>query len=173
MMETKDLLTLVGLAVTLVLGIYNFYMGNRSARRTSIVGAVTAQRLKWGEEIQDLISSFCGAAHDLRFSVAKGSDEAHKKMEEIDRLRYRIPLNLCERTKLESIIEEYVKTIASMSSGHLANSEEEFRVKLNELVYTTQDLLHQNWISVTSEADRGAYTPRTLPVNSRRGNRHI
>lgn len=172
LMETKDLLTLIGLCVTLVLGVYNFYMGIRNARRTSIVGAVTAQRLKWGEEIQDLISSFCVAAYSLRFSAAKGGDEAHKKMEEIDRLRYRIPLNLCERTELELKIEESVKTIASMSSGHLANSEEKFLGKLDELVCTTQDLLHENWRSVASEADRGAYTPRTRLESSRRSNRH-
>jgi len=159
-MEPKDWVTLGGVAVTLGLGIYNFYMGQRSARRTSIVGAVTAQRLKWGAEIQDLISSFCGATHYLRFSVVTGTDEERKKIEEIDRLRHRIPLNLCERTQLELKVEECVKTIASMSSGRLAVSDEEFRAKLDELVRTTQDLLHDNWTSVTSEAQYGAYAPR-------------
>src|ERR1043165_3360833 len=100
-MEPKDWLTFGGVVVTLGLGTYNFYMGQRSARRTSM-GMVTAQRLKWGAEIQDLISSFCGATHCLRFSVLKGTDEEREKIEEIDRLRHRIPLNLCERTQLES-----------------------------------------------------------------------
>ena len=159
-METKDWLTLGGVAVTLGLGIYNFYVSQRTARRTSIVGAVTGQRLKWGAEIQDLISSFCGATHYLRFSVIKGSDEERKKIEEIDRLRHRIPLNLCERTQREKRIEESVKTIASMSSGRLAASDEEFRAKLDELVRATQDLLNDNWISVASEAQYGAYAPR-------------
>jgi hypothetical protein len=160
-MEAKDWVTLVGVAVTLGLGIYNFILGQRSARRVSIVGAVTAQRLKWGEEIQDLISSFCGATHYVRFSVVKGTDEERKKIEEIDRLRHRIPLNLCERTQIELKIEQCMKTIASMSSGRLAVSDEDFRAKLDELVRTTQDLLHDNWISVASEAHYGAYAPRS------------
>ena len=121
-MESKDWLTLGGVVVTLGLGIYNLYIAQQnariaqqSARRTSIVGAgtVTTQRLTWGAEIQDLISSFCGATHYLRFSVVKGTDEERQKVEEIDRLRHRIPLNLCERTQLELKIEECVKTINS------------------------------------------------------------
>jgi hypothetical protein len=158
-MEPKDWLTLGGVAVTLGLGLYNFYIAQRSARRTSI-GTVTAQRLKWGAEIQDLISSFCGATHYLRFSVVKGTDEERKKIEEIDRLRHRIPLNLCERTPLELKTEECVKTIASASSGRLTVSDDEFRAKLDELVRTTQDVLHDNWISVASEAHLGDYVRR-------------
>jgi hypothetical protein len=173
-MEPKDWVTLGGVAVTLGLGIYNFYMGQRNARRTSIVGAVTAQRLKWGAEIQDLISSFCGATHYLRFSVAKGSDEERKILEEIDRLRHRIPLNLCERTKFEVQIEQCVKDIASMSSGRLAVSDEEFRAKLDELVRRTQRLLHDNWTSIASEAQYGAYAPRSgAGGDSRPSNGHI
>src|ERR1700754_22371 len=138
-MEPKDLVTLLGVLGTLGLGIYNFYTGQRNARRTSIVGAVTAQRLKWGAEIQDLISSFCSANYDLRFSVVKSTDEERKKIEEIDRLRHRIPLNLCERTPLETKIEESVKTIACISSERRAVSDEEFRAQLDELVRTTQE----------------------------------
>ena len=64
-MEPKDWLTLGGVVVTLGLGTYNFYMAQRSARRTSM-GVVTSQRLKWGAEIQDFISSFCGATQLLQ-----------------------------------------------------------------------------------------------------------
>jgi hypothetical protein len=159
-MESKDWLTLGGVIVTFVLGGYNFYMGQRSARRASIVQAVTGQRLRWGSEIQDLISSFCGAAHYVRFSAVKGTDEERRKFEEIDRLRHRIPLNLCERTPLESRIEECVKTIGAMSSGRLPASDDVFRSRLDELVGLTQSLLHENWTIVASEAQYGAYAPR-------------
>ena len=53
-----------------------------------------------------------------------------------------------------------MKTIASMSSGCLAVSDKEFRVGLDELVRATQDLLYDNWTSVASEAQYGAYAPR-------------
>ena len=166
----KDWATLGGVFVTLGLGIYNFYNAQRSARRTSIVESVTAQRLKWGAEIQDLIGSFCGATHYLRFSVVKGSEEERKKIEEIEQLRHRIPLNLCERTDLERHVQDCVKYIASMSSERLAASDDEFRAKaasdkqfcdkLDELVSTTQDLLQNNWEVIWSEAQKGDYAPR-------------
>ena len=161
-MEAKDWVTLTGVAVTLGLGIYNFYVGQRSARRTSIVGAVTNQRLKWGEEIQELIGSFCGAAHYLRFSVIKDSDEERKRIEEIDRLRHRIPFNLCQHkdNKFERTIEQCVKMIADMCFGNLTVSDEKFRDELDLLVSTTQDLLRENWIAIVDEAQRGAFTPR-------------
>ena len=161
-MNPKDWVALTGVAVTLGLGIYNFYVGQRNARRASIVGAVTNQRLKWGEEVQELIGSFCGAAHYLRFSVVKGSDEERKKIEEIDRLRHRIPFNLCQHkdNKFERKIEQCVKTIADMSIGNLTVSDEKFCKKLDLLVSTTQNLLRENWVAIVDEAQRGVFTPR-------------
>jgi hypothetical protein len=136
------------------------HFARQIAESTRIIGVLTPQRLKWGEEIQDLIGSFCGAAHYLRFSAAEDSDEKRKKMEELNRLRHRIPLNLCERTPIESHIEECVKTIATVSSPHSAVSDEDFRAKLDELIRKTQQLLHDNWHSIETEAQRGAYAPR-------------
>jgi hypothetical protein len=136
------------------------HFARQIAEGARIVGVLTPQRLKWGAEIQDLIGSFCGAAHYLRFSVAKGSDEERGKIEEIDRLRHRIPLSLCEGTPLELEIEEYVKTIASLSSQRSALSDEEFSSTLDELVKKTKMLLHDNWQSIAFEAQNGAYTLR-------------
>ena len=160
--EPKDWVALAGVTVTLALGIYNFYVGQRSARRTSIIGAVTNQRLKWGEEIQELIGAFCGAAHYLRFSVVKGSDEERKTIEEINRLRHRIPFNLCQHkdNKFERKIEQCVKKIADISYGKSSLTDEEFRYELDMLVSTTQDLLRENWIAIVDEAERGIFTPR-------------
>src|SRR5437868_6458453 len=125
-MELKDWMTLAGLSVTLGLGIYNFYSAQVSAQRARIVAVITDRRLKWGILLQDLVSESCGAGHYLRFSTVKGSDEERKKMEEIDRLRYLIPLNLCERTPIEKEVEEQVLFIASASSGHSHVSDEDF-----------------------------------------------
>ena len=47
-----------------------------------------------------------------------------------------------------------------MSYGGSDVSDEEFRAKLNELVHKTQVLLHDNWQSIESEAQNGAYAPR-------------
>ena len=159
-MESKDWLTFGGLAVTLGLGIYNLYTAQRSAQRASIVGAVTAQRLKWGAVIQDLVGSFCAAAYYCRFLARKDSDEERKKIEEIVRLRHLIPVNLCERTWPEQQVEELVARIFSMSSGRVTASNDDFQAALLELLKKTQDLLHDNWQSIALEAQRGIFTPR-------------
>lgn len=159
-MEPKDWLTLAGLAVTFSLGIYNFYASQRSARRASIVEVLTAQRLKWGEAIQNLVGSFCGTAYYLRFSAVKDSDEERKNIEEIDRLRHLIPLHLCERTSPELAVENCAKYIASVLSRHSSLSDEQFCAKLEELIRCTQDLLNDNWQSIQLEAEQGANSPR-------------
>lgn len=165
-MDPKDWLTSGGLAVTLGLGIYNFYIGQRSARRTSIVGAVTAQRLRWSTEIQDSVASFCGAAHYCRFSTVEGSDERRKRIEEIDRLRHLIALKLCERTQTETDVEVLVECIVSTSSGKPRVSDDDFRAALLNLIRKTQDLLRENWASVAFEAKHGVLAPDTPPMTA-------
>lgn len=162
-MYIRDWLTLIGLVVTLCLGGYNFYMGYKSAQRSSIVGAVTTQRIKWGAEMQDLVASFCGTAHYWRFSTVRNSDEERKKIEEIDRLRHLIALKLCERTGIELEIENLVGEIVSMSSGFKKVSDEEFRETLNKLVRKTQVLLRQNWDNIKSEAKNGILASVDVP----------
>ncbi len=162
-MDIRDWSTLIGLVSTLGLGIYNFYMGQKSAQRSSVVGAVTAQRIKWGAEIQDLVASFCGTAHYWRFSTVKNSDEERKKIEEIDRLRHLIALKLCERTGIELEIEILVGEIVSMSSRHKDVCDDDYREALSKLVLKTQELLRKNWDSITYEAQNGMLATSDVP----------
>ncbi|MDX2030321.1 MAG: hypothetical protein SF339_06615 [Blastocatellia bacterium] len=162
-MDGKEWLNLIGIIVTLCLGLYNFYIGQKSARRSSVVGAVTAQRIKWGAEIQELVASFCGAAHYWRFSTVKHSDEERKKIEEIDRLRHLIALKLCERSGIELEIENLVGEIVSMSSQFKDVTDDDFRNALNQLVRKTQEMLRKNWDSITYEAQNGMLASPNLP----------
>jgi hypothetical protein len=162
-MEPKDLLTLVGLVATLGLGIYNFLASQRSAQRTSIVGSVTAQRLKWGTEMQDSVASFCAVAHYCRLSTVAASEEGRKKIEEIERLRTLIVLKLCERTPIETDVEKLVEKIVSMSFANSPGSDDDFRAKLLQLIQKTQDLLRENWASVASEAKTGVLATNIVP----------
>jgi hypothetical protein len=162
-MDSKDWLTLSGFAVTLGLGIYNFYTGQRSARRTSVVGAVTAQRLKWSAEIQDSVASFCGTAHYWRFSTVKGSDEQRKKIEDIDRLRHLIVLKLCEGTPIQLEVEALVRNIVFMSSGNTLVTEDAFRAELLQLIRKTQEMLRGNWEDIEFEAKHGVLASDAVP----------
>ena len=158
-------LTIGGLIVTFGLGIYNLSIALRNARRTSIVELITAHRLKWSLVIQDLVGSFCGAVYYCCFSAVEGSDEERKKIEEIERLRHLIPLNLCEGTPIEERVEKLVGDIFSMCFERPRVPAETLRDALLELVKHTQALLKDNWKSVGREAEQGILTDRLGAAN--------
>ena len=149
------------------LGIYNFYASQRGTRRTSIGGAVTAERLKWISEIRDSRATFCGTAHSWRFSTVKGSPEERAKIEELDRLRPLIALTLCQRESAEVAVESQVGLVVSMISGHKSATDEEFRDALLQLIRKTQDLLNTEWQRVAYEAQHGLLADDVQAKNNR------
>src|SRR5438105_4602781 len=92
--DLKDWLTLVGVAATFALGIYNAIQNYRSGRRTVFINTVTAERIKWIDKLRESMSIFCGTAHYWRFSTQPGTREEKEKIAEIDKLRFLIALQL-------------------------------------------------------------------------------
>jgi hypothetical protein len=87
-------LPLVGILVTLLLGLYNAVQNYRNSKRTTFINTVTSERVKWMDKLRQSISTFCKLAHYWRFSTLKGSDDQRKTIEEIDKLRHLIVLQL-------------------------------------------------------------------------------
>ena len=153
--EAKDVVAFIGLLVTLVLGIYNLIQNYQTSRRTTFINTVTSERVKWIEKLRQSISTFCGLAHYWRFSTVRGSEDERKKIEEIDKLRHLIVLQLNPHGTVDRAIEKLVGEVVSMSSGHPSVSDDEYREHLSQLTALTQELLKAEWEKVKEESLRG------------------
>jgi hypothetical protein len=148
--------------VTLLLGIYNAIQNYRNSKRTSFINTVTSERVKWIEKLRQSISTFCGLAHYWRFSTEKGSEDERKKIEEIDKLRHLIALQLNPRGSIDKEIQRLVGEIVSMSSGDRQVGKDEYRKHLETLTEKTQELLKVEWEKVKEEAVRGDLSRKAL-----------
>jgi hypothetical protein len=144
-----------GFVVTLFLGIYNTFQNYQNSKGTTFINTVTSERVKWIEKLRQSISTFCGLAHYWRFSTVRGSDEERKKIEEIDKLRHLIALQLNPLDAIEKEIQKLVGEIVSMSSGYRQVSDEDYRKHLETLTERTQQLLKAEWEKVKEESLRG------------------
>ncbi len=153
--DAKDYAAFTGIIVTLGLGAYNAVQNYRSSRRTLFINTVTAERIKWIDKLRQSMSTFCGTAHYWRFSTVKGSPEERQRIDEIDKLRHLIALQLNPDGVVDNEIQKLVGEIVSMSSGHSAVADERYRERLDELTRKTQELLKGEWDKVKEETRRG------------------
>jgi hypothetical protein len=153
--DAKDYVAFIGILVTLSLGVYNAVQNYRTSRRTTFINTVTSERVKWIEKLRQSISTFCGLAHYWRFSAIKGSEDERKKIEEIDKLRHLIVLQLNPRGPVDKEIQKLVGEVVSMSSRHHAVSDEDYRKHLDRLTAKTQELLKAEWDKVKQESLSG------------------
>lgn len=153
--EPKDYVAFIGILATLGLGLYNVVQNYRSSKRTTFINTVTSERVQWIEKLRLSISTFCGLAHYWRFSTVRGSDDERKKIEEIDKLRHLIALQLNPLGTVDQEIQKLVGEIVSMSSRHREVSDEDYRKHLEILTERTQRLLKAEWQKVKEESIKG------------------
>ncbi|MGA2115987.1 MAG: hypothetical protein ABSH56_14695 [Bryobacteraceae bacterium] len=150
-MDWKDAFTAAGIAVTLLLGVWNAVGNYRTSRRTNFINTVTSQRVKWIEQLRQDISAFSGLVHTWYFS-AQGKPQEYEVVKEIDRLRHVIRLRLNPAGehdgRIEALLEEIPKLTAAVDADKLTAA-------LNELTVESQRLLKEEWEKVKDEAERG------------------
>ena len=158
--EAKDYVAFIGILVTLSLGVYNAIQNYRTSRRTTFINTVTSERVKWIEKLRQSISTFCGIAHFWRFTTVPGTPEEHQKIEEIDKLRHLIALQLNPHGLVDIEIERLVGEITSMASRHREVADEDFRSHLDQLTAKTKELLKAEWDKVKQESLFGDLSQR-------------
>lgn len=151
-MDTKDALYAFGIIVTFVLGAWNFIQVHRATRKANFINTVTAQRVKWLEQIRQDVAEFVGLTHHWTRSNDESRDAEKELLREIDRLRYVIRLRLNPSDPTDIRIAELVKRIPDLT--HETQSEALFDA-LEELTTATQQMLKAEWEKVKSESKDG------------------
>ncbi|MDP3089042.1 MAG: hypothetical protein Q8N04_00035 [Nitrospira sp.] len=156
-MEAKDYVLAVGVAVTLLLGIWNLLQAYRTTRKTSFINTVTGQRIKWIEQLRQDVASFCGLTHTWCMSELEGKPEEAEVLKELDRLRHVIRLRLNPDDTYDRKIAAFLKTIPDLTHS---SKRRELLAALEELTSTTQLLIKEEWEKVKAEAKDGDLAER-------------
>lgn len=151
-MDAKDYIYAAGILVTLGLGVWNLVHINRSARKTSFINTVTAQRVKWLEQIRQDISKFVGLTHHWSRSALEGTEREEAVLRDIDQLRYVIRLRLNPDDTPDRKILQLVKRIPELTND---TRRAELYEALDALTDATQEMLKAEWEKVKAEAKDG------------------
>ena len=156
-MEAKDYILGIGVAVTLVLGIWNAIVNYRVGKRTTFINTVTSQRIKWIEQLRQDIGAFCGLVYHWSHTAIEDKPKEDEVLKQLDHLRHVIRLRLNPEgehdKKIEALIEEIPHLTAPDDQSKLDSA-------LERMTRTTQLLLKEEWKKVKRESEHGPLSER-------------
>ena len=126
----------------------------RAARRTTFINTVTAERVKWIENLRTNISEFCGLTYTWCASNIEGTEEKNEILKKIDVLRHHIRLQL-NPDPSATLDREIEKLIAEVPYLTHQTQQDELKIAINNLIETSQTLLKEEWEKVKLESKRG------------------
>lgn len=148
-MEMKDVLTLTGVLITLVVGIASLINGLVTNKRTLYVNAITSERVKWMGQLKELLAEHLSltALYDHR-NFLQGA-ELNNYLERLTYLRNRIKLHLNpagkkDRTIIRLIDRINEKIIMIYDYGKITSTSEEGSIERFEKIL---ELLHSKFIN--------------------------
>jgi hypothetical protein len=158
-METKDLLYVIGISVTFLLGVGNILYNLYINKKTIFINTVTAERIKWIGKLRENISAFCGLSYHWVFTGIENQEKSNELIKEIDRLRVMIKLQLNPNGTLDirlmSLIDEIVRLSVPKGIPNLGEIRANFEAKVNEMIQTGQLLLKAEWEKAKEESKKG------------------
>jgi hypothetical protein len=153
--DVKDYWWAIGILLTLIVSVWNLRLTYRTATESRFINTVTAERVKWIQELRGNISKFCGATYSwitIYSSQSAVSPQAVELLKEIDRLGFQIRLQLNPKEEPDQEIEALIKLIPQRTDVAELDS---LKASLEKLTLSTQRLLKKEWEKVKAETQRG------------------
>ncbi len=148
----KDNFYSIGIILTFILSVWNIINNFRTSKRTAFINTVTAERVKWIDKLRENISKFCGLAYSWSVSNLGGTERGNQHVEEIDKLRHVIRLQLNPNGELDKKTEELIAQIPDLTHN---TQVDQLKYAINGLIETTQELLKSEWEKVKEESKHG------------------
>ena len=149
-MTTTEIITLVGIGITFLIGVFNLFVTFRNVRKTSFINSVTASRIKYIQELRESISRFCALAYSYNNRLYKiPKEQVWEFHKEADTLRFLIRLYLNPEddywdNKIINLIDEII-----------LKSDKDPKKDIDELIEITQYLLKLEWEGAKRESEIG------------------
>jgi hypothetical protein len=149
-MTTPEIVTLVGIVLTFIVGVFNLIITFKNVRKTAFINSVTASRIKYIQELRESISKFCGLAHSYANKIYKLEyKEVWELHKEADNLRFLIRLYLNPED------DYWDNRIISLIDQIILKSDKDPTEPINELITITQYLLKLEWEGAKRESEIG------------------
>lgn len=149
-MKQTEIITLVGIGLTFIVGVFNLIVTFRNVRKTAFINSVTASRIKYIQDLRESISSFCGLANSYANRIYKLEyKEVWALHKEADKLKYLIRLYLNPED------EYWDKEIIALTDEILLHSDKDPTVSIEKLITITQYLLKLEWEGAKKESEIG------------------
>lgn len=146
-METKEVITLLGIIVSLIVGSIGLIIGIRNSRKTIFINSVTKMRAEWIDKVRELISEFCALAYRY-----ESSENKPEKQDRIQELRFLIRLKLNPKDEFDKKITELLNSISLGLKNHQYT---DIDSEILQLIELSQNLLKLEWEGVKEESKRG------------------
>jgi hypothetical protein len=151
-METKDIVTLVGIIFTFLVGATGLVISLMNSRKTTFINAITSSRIKYIQDIRNSISEYCGLFYRYKILIDNSADLSNEKLEvlkSIDKLKYQIMLYLNPEDKI------WDKKIIALIEELRLKINENPEAQIKELITITQYLLKLEWEGAKLESKKG------------------
>ncbi|MBS1744008.1 MAG: hypothetical protein JST81_13325 [Bacteroidetes bacterium] len=149
-MSTTQIVTLIGIGLTFIVGIFNLIITFRNVRKTVFINSVTASRIKYIQELRESISKFCGLAYSYNNRLYKLEyKEVWELHKEADSLKFLIRLYLNPED------EYWDNKMISLIDQIVLKSDKDPTPSINELITITQYLLKLEWEGAKKESEVG------------------
>lgn len=164
-METKDMLTLIGICFTFVVGATGLVIGIINSRKTIYINSITNARIKYIQDIRNSISDYCGLFYRYKILYDANPVLSNEKLEilrHIDKLKYQILLYLDPGNKTwDSIIIQLLEDVRNEINDNPDR-------KIQELIRVTQYLLKLEWEGAKKESKRGPLSEQSKEKTSKK-----
>lgn len=160
-LEPKELIYAIGLLLTFIVGVINFYISWVNSKQTAFVNSVTAARIEWMNLVRNKMTEFCTACHMLLTQ----NNGAHSH---IRKTRFLFTLMQLLLNRGDNFDRKIIDQMAIVMKNAIAGSkeiiqfpnkhdeiEEALLKDVNYLIYQTQDLLKLEWEGVKEESAQG------------------
>lgn len=159
--ETTQLITLLGVILSFVIGTLGLWVGLRNSRKTNYINSVTASRIRYIQDIRNRISEFCGLVYSYNAvfytsdSLAATPEKMFELKKELNKLKYLIKLLLNPE---DAYWDD--KILNSIDDINNSIMDEDPKEKIDKLIILTQFLLKLEWEGAKMESKRGILSKR-------------
>lgn len=144
--------TEIAALIALVISVINIYFNWKNSKKTSFINTVTSERVIWIKNVRVNIAKFVGFSYHWAATAGIDAKKKQEILEELDRLRFLIKLQLNPRDEHYAKISELIDEIPDLANP---DKKDELKIAIDSLVAECQALLKDEWETVKKESIQG------------------
>lgn len=149
-MTTQEIVMLIGIALTFIVGITNLIVILTNSKKTTFINSITTSRIKYIQELRNTIAELCSLVTSYKSRISKLDYADHfELLKQTNKLKYQI------RLYLNPADEYWDSKLLELTNQIVIKDNIDPQNKIDELIVITQFLLKLEWEGVKRESEKG------------------